>query len=197
MQRGRFSIEYIPYKGREENVEVLVSNLWQAVDNHENILDDIISLKSFAEEKGLTRLADELNQMTMQIYRKLSNDPMAYTIAPVAMDENNARDINEMIPMPEPKRKHEPRKMFLSKNKIYMTQFIELTYKDGWYKSTSNEDLTLEDVNYWFKAILKYDFDGQSGALSCMYTDSEKRWSKLSETLYDLAQKEHNKRLKT
>lgn len=78
-----------------------------------------------------------------------------------------------------------------------MTQFIELTYKDGWYKSTSNEDLTLEDVNYWFKAILKYDFDGQSGALSSMYTDSDKRWSKLSETLYDLAQKEHNKRLKT
>ena len=194
---GRFKCEDIEYpKGFGRNLEQFVQETWAFVDRQDcsAVTDRVVVIQNAATVHGDADLMHEAGELMQAIHR-----PLPYTIgtslSPVASSPNNrpGAAIDGIDKMPAPRRNHPPRIMQLAKEKIRMAQFIDLTWRNGWYESRNGEALTLEDVNYWFGAIMHYDFDAQSGALSDLYS-KDSRAQKLGDTLTDYIDAEVKRR---
>lgn len=139
------------------------------------------------EERGEQGELEQLRKENAELRAK---------IVQVGIQNNPPEFLKLLDNVPKPKRKHYPHQMKLVKNKINMAQIIDLAWRDKWFESVDGSELTLEDVNYWFGAIMSYDFDSQSGALSDVYSSNNRRWDNTGEMFSNLAKNEYYRRLK-
>lgn len=137
------------------------------------------------EERGEQGELEQLRKENAELRAKLEQ-------ANIQNTPPNFLKLLDKVPMP--KRKHYPRQMKLVSKIINLAQIIDLAWRDKWFVSVDGSELTIEDVNYWFGAILGYDFDSQSGALSDLYSSNTRRWEKTSNILNDLAKNEKHRR---
>ena len=162
----------------------------------------VSSIMFFASNTDNNELYETMKSLyeELQQPQKIQSPQMPFVVQP-ALDKNlPTSDFDDSDAMPQYKRNHPPAKMKIVKD--YMTkiaQFVDLIWRNQWVVSAQEgHELTQEECNYWFGAILDYDFD-KNGATSVsrLYNSNSKQQphTQLGQYLIDLSQNERKRRI--